>query len=332
LPLPLKTLQLISVSTFKKGIKQMNKLEKFPQLAQVIDVISSISPFQKKSIIRQCENGDDRYLNFAESVVERMVKVVEREDALEYIAKTYLWYTKTIRVEEMFFSKEKKYRYDDYETVYEKVYGRDDYMIDYVVGLGMTQIFWPNHWDIFKFFLDNFIPRVKEFNIGAEIGVGHGLFHSEFLKGCPNMSSTLLDISPSSLMMTKKMIAATGVDLTRVSDVLCDVQKEIPLENKSLDALLLGELIEHIQDGESVMTKLSTKMSKSGICYFSSAANSPAEDHILLFRTINEIRDFIRTCGWKIQDEHLGTLNNMSIEEAEEAGHNINYAAVLSVA
>ncbi len=304
--------------------------QNYPNLWKVMSHIGNLSPFQKKAIFRLAETSDQRFFEFAESVVQRMLEVVDRQDGFEYIAKTYLWYTKSIRVEEMYFSKKGEYRYKNYDEVYEKVYGRDDYMIDYVVGLGMTQIFWKNHWEIFKFFLDVFIPKVKKYKSGAEIGVGHGLFHSEFLRGCPDMTSRLLDVSPSSLKTTLKMIEATGVNPKRATPVECDIQKDIPIDDDSLDALLMGELIEHIQNGDAVMLNLAKKLKKTGYCYFSTAANSPAEDHILLFKTIDEIRFFIDKCGWKIIDEHIGTLRQMSVEEAETGGHNINYAAVLS--
>jgi len=297
----------------------------------VVEEISKQSPFQKKAVLRYIESADERYFDFAEDLVKRMLKVIDRGECYDYIAKTYLWYTKTIRIEEMYFAKEGRYRYSDYDEVYEKVYSRDDYMFDYVVGLGMTQIFWPNHWNIMKFFLDNFIPKGKDFRTGAEIGVGHGVFHSEFLRGCPDMSSKLIDVSPTSLDMTRRMIAATGLDPERAEPIQCDVQKYIPLEDESLDALLMGELIEHIQDGESVMAAMAKKMKRTGYCYFSTAANSPAEDHILLFRSVGEVCDFIDRTGWKVVDEHLGTINNMSVKDAEKGGHNINYAAVLAV-
>ncbi|MFC1799094.1 methyltransferase domain-containing protein [Thermodesulfobacteriota bacterium] len=304
---------------------------KYSNLYGVVNEISKQSPFQKKAVLRIIENADQRYLEFADDLVQRMIKVIDQGDCYDYIANKYLWYTKTIRIEEMYFAKEGSYRFSEYDEVYQKVYGRDDYMFDYVVGLGMTQIFWPNHWEIMKFFLDNFLPKVNQFETAAEIGVGHGVFHSELLKACPKMQSKLLDVSKTSLDVTRKMIAASGVDPSRTDPILTDVQKEIPVEDNSLDALMMGELIEHIQHGKAVMEQMSRKMKASGFCYFSTAANSPAEDHILLFRTIDEIRQFVDSTGWEIVCEHLGTLNNMSVQEAEKDGHNINYAAVLSI-
>lgn len=303
----------------------------YPNLWKVVQEITNQSLFQKKAVMRLLDSADQRFFHFAEDVVNRMLKIVAPQFSHEHLAKTYLWYTKTIKVEELFFSKQGHYRYSDYGEVYEKVYGRDDYMKAYVVGLGMTQIFWSNHYEIIKFFQDEFIPRVKLFRQGAEIGVGHGIFHAEFLRGCPSMRSKLLDISPVSLEMTQQMIAASGLDPDLVEPIQCDVQKDIPIADGSLDALLMGELIEHIQHGEKVMKTMSAKLKPTGYCYFSTAANSPAEDHILLFRSIQEIRDFLDRNGWQIVKEHVGTIGKLSVEESERKGYNINYAAVLRI-
>jgi 2-polyprenyl-3-methyl-5-hydroxy-6-metoxy-1,4-benzoquinol methylase len=204
-------------------------------------------------------------------------------------------------------------------------------MLDYVVGLAMTQLFWRNHYQIVRFFLDHYLPLVKNFETGAEIGVGHGLFHSELLRAAPRMTTTMLDISRTSLNMTKKLISATGIDPDRANPALCDVQEAIPLPDGSLDALLMGELVEHLGDGSTFMAAIAAKMKPSGFCFFTTAANAPAEDHILLFRSTGEIRELIDRAGWDVVDEYVGTLRNMTVEEAETGGHNINYAAVLKI-
>lgn len=308
-----------------------NAEQKAPCFIQLVENIKKKNPFQKKVAERLVAEADDQYLEFAEGVVSRILKVVDKDDAYDYMAETYLWYTKLIRIEEMFYAKEGRYRFENYDEVYKNVYSRDDYMFDYVVGLGLTQAFWLNHYRIFRFFLDEFVPMIAEGKAGAEIGVGHGLFHSEALRGAPELHTTLLDVSNTSLATTKKMIAATGLDPERATAVNVDIQKDIPVGDNSLDVLLMGELIEHIQDGARVMAELAGKMKSSGLCYFSTAANAPAEDHILLFKTAGEIRDFIDAAGWEIVKEKLFTLNEMSVEKAEAEGHNINYCAVLKI-
>lgn len=300
-----------------------------PSFMRLVEEIKKLNPFQKKSVQRILEGADEQYMEFAESVVSRMLKVVDKGECYEYMAETYLWYTKLLRIEEMYYAQKGKYRYSDYKEVYDKVYSRDDYMFDYVVGLGLTQPLWVNHYKIFRFFLDEYVPMIGDAKRGAEVGVGHGLFHSEAMRGAPSLHTKLLDVSNTSLSVTRKMIAATGIDPERATPVNVDIQKEIPVEDGSLDMLLMGELIEHIEKGEEVMTAMSRKMTSGGHCYFSTAANAPAEDHILLFTTTDEIRKFVEKCQWKIVKEKVFTLGGMSEEEANANKQTLNYCAVI---
>jgi hypothetical protein len=80
------------------------------------------------------------------------------------------------------------------------------------------------------------------------------------------------------------------------------------------------------------MKNLSKKMKKNGICYFSTPANGPAEDHILLFTKVKQIRKFIKDCSWKIIKDSPITLGDMSIDFAEKNSKVINYCAILKKA
>jgi SAM-dependent methyltransferase len=302
----------------------------YPHLGRVVECVGAKSAFQKKAVARFLDGMDARYFDFAEGFILRLMEVAKRDQAHEYLATLYLNYTKSIKVEEIFFAKERRYRAANFADVYGRVYSRDDYMLEYVIGLGMTQIFWPNHWAIVRFFLDRFLPRVGQSKTGAEVGCGHGLFQAELLRGAPDLHTTLLDISPTSLDVTVRMIAATGLDPARATARQCDVQQEIPLEESSLDVLLLGEIIEHLDQGDRVMETVRRKVKADGVCFFTTAANAPAEDHILLFRSVGEIRQFLGASGWSVVEEQVGTLGSMTAEEAERGGHNVNYAAVLA--
>ena len=308
----------------------ISHMERYPNCAAVVREIGARSKFQKKALAKLIENTDHRHLEFADDLIRRLMAVANRPDGHVYLAEIYLWYTKLIRVEEAHFAANKSYRYSDYQEVFERVYGRSDYMRDYAAGLGMTQVFWPNHWAIVRYYLDSFLPRVTSARAGAEVGVGHGLFHAELLRVAHGLKTSLLDVSQSCLDFTQRMIHETGLAADRAAPVLCDVQASIPLADASLDVLLMGEIIEHLEKGRDVMAAMAKKMRPGGLCFFTTAANAPAEDHILLFRTCDEIRSLLQECGWQIIDEHLGTLRGMSVQEAERDGHNINYAATIT--
>lgn len=313
------------------NVDSTQQLVSTPKLNRLVECISQMSPFQKKSIERTLASADDAYFVFAEDWVGRLLEANGQgdEEGYERLAQAYVAYTKMIRVEEMHFLKDRDYRHKDYDEVYQRVYSQDEHMWGYVLGLGLTQLFWANHYRIVRFFLDDFVPRITSAKRGAEIGVGHGLFHSEMLRGAPSLTSDMLDISPVSLECARRIIQATGISADRSVPHLCDVHKEIPLEDGSLDVLLMGEIIEHLADAKSVMQTMARKMSAGGICFMTTAANAPAEDHILLFRTTGEIRDFTSDCGWEIVSERIDTLGEMTVEEAEAGGHNLNYSAII---
>lgn len=301
-----------------------------PSFARVIEHVSAQNVFQKRAIARYLSTATEQDLKFADDVVRRLARAsLKRKDDPEYLAEAYVNYTKSIRAEELFFAKQGQYRQSEYKSVYDEIYGRDEVMMDYVAGLGMTQVLWPNHYAIVRFFLSQFIPSVSHASTGAEIGVGHGLFHSELLRGAPELRTRMLDVSSVSLQTTTNMIHGIGLDPLRAEPIICDVQEEIPLEMGSLDVLLAGEVVEHLEQGERVMAELTSRMKFDGYCFFTTAANAPAEDHLLLFKTTAEIRDFLGRTGWQVIKEHLGTLRGLSVEESEEGGHNINYAAIL---
>lgn len=304
------------------------KLRDHPNLLTVCLEIQTLNKFQKKALSRIITGSDQKRLDFGEEWLVSLMHAVG-DDAIKVLANDYVEYTKMIRREEMYYFQNQKYAYDDYSEVYDRVYSNDEAMSHYVTGLGMTQIFWENHYRICRFFLDVFLPKVENAQRGAEIGVGHGFFHSRALAACENLTTKIIDVSPYAIEFTKKICAIKEVRNDRYESLLNDIQKHIPIADGELDMLLMGEVIEHLAEGEAVMSNMAKKMSADGYCFFTTAANAPAEDHILLFKSVSEIHSFIDGCGWRIVDEMIATINDIPIKQAEESLSNINYAAVL---
>ena len=304
---------------------------------KVCKKIQSNSPFFEKSIEKSLSNSDVDWKKFAEQWVSILVNTQNKIDgsdnsdqSVTKLAKDYIDYTKMIRIEEMHYLKSKDYRYKDFNEVYERVYGNDARMQCYVTGLGMTQIFWQNHYRIVNFYINEFLPLTKGSTNFAEIGVGHGLFHYLMHKNTNfSVTSKILDVSDYAVKWTKTLLMLHGVKEDQIKITLGDVQKRIDIEDNSLDVLLLGEIIEHLKSGEDVMKKLSRKVNANGHCFFTTAANAPAEDHILLFKNVKEIRDFVSDCNWDIVKENIDTTNDVPLKTAEENLTNINYSAIL---
>ena len=314
-----------------KKIKK--KIEKYKNFSKLIYFIFKKNIFQKKSITKTILLNDKYFLDQAESIVKRIFlvsKKIKKKITIEQIAEIYLWYTDLLKKEELYFEKYRNYRNKSYKKVFKEVYNRPDYMFKYAIGLGISQIFWENHIKVFDFFKKNFSTKAKSNSLMAEIGMGHGLFTSQvFRDGGSNIKSIMIDVSDMCLKFAKNMAIRSGAKEKDILQKKIDIQKNIPLKDNSLDLLLLGEVIEHLGEGRKVMESLTKKMKKNGICYFSTPANGPAEDHILLFTKVAQIRKFIKRCSWKIIKESCITLGNMSVEFAEKKRKVINYCAIL---
>ena len=314
-------------------MKNFNSIKKkYKTYNTLIGHISRKNIFQKKLIKKIIFSKKSSYFKNSEDIIKRILKVsksLKKNTNLEKIAKTYLWYTDLLKKEEIYFEKYKNYRTKNYQEVFKKVYSKPNYMFNYAIGLGTSQLFWENHIKVFEFFCKNFVKKLKKKPQIAEIGMGHGLFTAEVFKKHNKSKSTMIDVSNMCLGFAKKMSIVSGADKKNIITIKQDVQKKIPLENNSLDGLLLGEVIEHLSKGKKVMRELSKKVKKGGICYFSTPANGPAEDHVLLFRNVKQIRNFIKSCSWKIVKESPITLGNMSVKYAEKNSKVINYCAIL---
>lgn len=308
------------------------KLKRFKNYYSLIRNISKKNIFQKKLINKIISNQKISYFRSSEDILMRILKVaksINKNTNIKKIADIYLWYTDLLKKEEIYFERNKKYRVTDYNKVFKNVYSKPDYMFKYAIGLGTSQLFWENHIKVFDFFLKNFVKKVKKNPQIAEIGMGHGLFTAEVFKKHKKSKSTMLDVSNMCLNFAERMSVVSGARKNSIKTINQDVQKKIPLNDNSLDGLLLGEVIEHLSKGKKVMKELSKKVKKDGICYFSTPANGPAEDHVLLFKNVKEIRKFIRDCSWKIIKDSPITLRNMSVKYAEENFKVINYCAIL---
>ena len=313
----------------------LKKINKYKYYKSLIKLISKKDIFQKKSIKKTILKQNSKYFAEAEDIIKRIFKVSKKLNKninLNKIANIYLWYTDILKKEELYFEKHKSYRNKNYRKVYNEVYNKPDYMFRYAIGLGISQLFWENHLKTYKFYKENLVKKVKKNPYVAEIGMGHGLFTAEIFKRYNKASSIMIDVSDMCLKFAKEMSLISGAKKNSIILNKDDIQKKISIADNSLDVLLLGEVIEHLAEGKKVMKNLSKKIKKDGICYFSTPANGPAEDHILLFTKVKQIRKFIKDCSWRIIKDSPITLGGMSIDFAEKNSKVINYCAILKKA
>ena len=295
-------------------------------LAKIIDLVSKANPLQKKKILSYVSNQDEKYFLFAENLSKTIIEdflTTEKEqiDAAAAYNKMCMDFLK----EQIRFKKTGVYRIDDAAIANEEVYSDPLVMRYYMVGLLISYMFWPNHYQLFQFFKTH-LP-VNEPKSYLEVGVGHGLFSSTMLKTYPNIQATCVDISETSIKTAKEVLQSFYVNTKNIDYVLGDFfTVDI---NKKFDFIIMGEVLEHVNDAYGFMRRPKEFLKEDGRIYMSTAANSPALDHVYHFHNEKEITDLLDQTGFLVEDDLVLPADDIPKELWEQELVTLNYCCIL---
>ncbi len=217
-----------------------------------------------------------------------------------HIANDYLKMIRDMRTEGLYFYKEGKYRCENQHIANVNVYSRPEIMSYYMNALLVSQIMWKHHFNMFMYFqkrLKSLFQDQKELSI-LDIGPGHGFFSFIIKKEFPRYRKIdIVDISDTSLEMTKNIL---GYDADKIKYFKKDIF-EYDDSNK-YDFIVLGEVLEHLDEPKKILIKLSKLLNPNGFLWITTPTNSPALDHVYLFKTKDEILKLIDESGLSTVD------------------------------
>jgi 2-polyprenyl-3-methyl-5-hydroxy-6-metoxy-1,4-benzoquinol methylase len=306
-----------------------SKITNYPNLNKILKLVSEESPLQKKRINAFLGTQDDEYFIFSENLSKILIeKLIRTEREQVEAAQAYNKMCRDFLYAQIQFQKTGKYPISDALIAKTLVYDEVVVMKYYMVGLLLSYMFWPNHYKLFKFFEKHL--EGKSFKSYLEVGVGHGLFTAVLKNKLPNIRSTIIDISKTSILAAQSLLDAFGVDKLSMQFIHGDFM-DVPQESESFDFIILGEVLEHVNDGDAFLKKAKKLLNRSGIIYLSTAANSPALDHVLHFKNISEIHTMIVNAGLAIIDEVAYPAENVPESRWEAEMVTINYCAILGL-
>jgi len=229
--------------------------------------------------------------------------------------------------EQLHFMRLKSYRYASFADVADSVYYDDAYMRYYMHGLALTAFIWPNHLDMHRFFVKT-LPR-EQSGAYLEIGPGHGANFLAALRLSAYDRFTGIDISPTSVDLTRRLIGRAAPD--RQDDVMLlqeDFLRWKPA-GAPFDAIVMGEVLEHVEDPAAFLAQISELSGSDTYIHVTTCINAPAIDHIYLFRHSDEIEDMIAAVGLYVRDRYLGPHHGTTVEKCIKHDLPINIAYVL---
>jgi ubiquinone/menaquinone biosynthesis C-methylase UbiE len=248
--------------------------------------------------------------------------------SIDDIADCYLTIVEDTLAEQMHFLRHKKYRCSTYAEVAAHVYHDRGYMNKYMYGLLISAFFWPNHLRVARFFRDS-LPKGKGGRY-LEVGPGHGYFMMTSAACGAFESLTGVDISSASVEQTKAIIEHFAPDAAAACCVRQgDFLEADWLAENSCDAVVMGEVIEHVEQPAAFLRRVAEISKPDAFIYVTTCINAPAVDHIYLWRSPEELEQMIRECGLSIESALRLPYEGLSLEQTRAADLPIVVAYVL---
>lgn len=199
------------------------------------------------------------------------------------------------------FVETREYSHVDFEAARREVYDNPAVMEGYYLeGLLLSHAFWPIHFDMHDFFLEEFLGRVPDRGAGVEVGFGHGLYLLEVLSARPGTTARGFDISPYSLRYANRLLRAGGIDPARFDLSLADIRYPLEVADASFQWGIFAEILEHIPDPLASLRELRRTLAPGAPVFLTTVVDSNAMDHLFQFEDVDAIRRMIRKAGFDI--------------------------------
>lgn len=290
------------------------------------------SPFQKKKLEKYLGTRDEVFFAQAEEFSKLYIGYLEHEGIdLEYAVQAYQKLCNDMMKCQIYFMKTGVYPVDSAEVANQDIYSNPEVMKLYMVGLALSQFLWQSHYEIYTCLLDNLKKEAPHIKSYLEIGPGHGVFLNKAIEIIdPKAEITVVDISATSMAITQSMIKYFKPTSSNIVYHTKDML-DLDLDNK-FDFITMGEVLEHVNFPEKLLTKLCDLLSPNGKAFVSTCVNCPAIDHVYHFKTVDEIRNMFALCGLKVVEERIAPVEDLPFEEIMEKKITINYCSILEKA
>lgn len=245
-----------------------------------------------------------------------------------YLADCYNTVVQDTYLEQIYFMRKKRYRYSTLAEVADAVYHNPEYMEKYMYGLSISLFFWPAH-RLLKEHLSRTIPKKTQGRY-LEVGPGHGFFFKSALVNTTYSSFLGIDISKKSIEVTESVLKSGFFGDFSGYELKCMDFCSAALDGQAFDALVMGEVLEHVEEPEALLKRIRQLTHKDSYIWISTCMNAPAVDHIYLFESEEHLASVIESAGLKISDKCLIPYPGLTLDQCKADKMCINIGTVLT--
>jgi 2-polyprenyl-3-methyl-5-hydroxy-6-metoxy-1,4-benzoquinol methylase len=283
----------------------------------------AVFPDHAAFLQRRFSNITEDSLGFAETIATKLVQIAGSQ--VDSLCNDYRWLSAAVLEEELHFRRSGRYRLSTFAEARKEVYSDPQYMVRYMNGLLLSQLWWRNHTETLRFFREDFVDRNPTNAAHLEIGPGHGLLLYLAVQSRSRAIAEAWDVSESSLEQTRNALNAMqirrGVSLKQID--LFDAPKA------KFGSIVISEVLEHLERPRQALNVLRQLLAQGGRMFINVPINSPAPDHIYLFRTPEELLDMIVNAGFAIERSQFSPATGATLERARKFKLTISVSAIV---
>lgn len=297
--------------------------EQYASLSRAVALQLACFPEHESYLARRFAGEDEAALTFA----DELALAIERlsGDELGTVYADYRWLSDVVLEEEIFFRRNGRYRLSSFADAIEQVYANAPYMARYMNGLLASQLWWRNHTEVMRYFRDTFIPDNPDGFSHLEVGPGHGLFLA-IAATAPNAGRCEgWDISDASLANSRDGLRRLGIADEKVALRKIDIF-EAPAEE--FQSITFSEVLEHLEDPLAALKALHGLLAPGGRIFINAPVNSPAPDHLYLFRAPEEVEEMMRDAGFSIESRMFAPCTGATLDRARRLNLTISAAVI----
>ena len=299
--------------------------DNFPEFSDLVLRICQKNPLQNKAIRSFLNNRDNVFWKRAETFASKFITFLELHQlSRNYAVDCYLKMCRDMLTEQIRFKKSGSYSLKTADQAEADIYSSEEEMASYVYAIALSFFLWPNHYAMYDFFIKE-SKKIHNIESYLEIGPGHGLYLARSINFFPNAEFSAIDISPISKRITEALVSHfTGN--TKCEFHLQDINE---FDGSFYDYIVVGEVLEHLDDPLFVLKKLRDMLSENGRMFLTTCANCPAIDHIYLYDSVAAIRDQVEKAGFKILVDLPLAVGDYPECEWDDKKVEVNYAAMV---
>lgn len=288
--------------------------DRYPSIMRILEEVSTLWPAHTSFIQRRFVGDSEDFLARSETLADDILQLTGPRLA-EFCA-DYKWMCDEFVKEELFFRRNKRYRLSTLQEAQESVYDNPGFMKRYMCGLLISQILWRNHTSVIDAFVTDFLGGRNATFRHLEVGPGHGLFlhraannpHCEAAHGW-DISKTSLDATAAALTALE---SGNKVNLEHRDVAAADAA------GADFDTVVISEVLEHVEQPDVVLEGLRRVMRPGGRIFINVPVNSPAPDHIYLWRTPEDVIELVRAARLDVVQTHLFPATGVTLEQARK--------------